>query len=345
MIVVGGATRLTDSGLSITEWRPVTGAVPPLSDAGWAAEFEKYRRIPEYRYVNAGMSLAEFKTIFWWEWGHRFLGRIIGLAFAAPFLVFLAARRIPRGLVGRCWLLLGLGGLQGAVGWWMVSSGLSERVDVAPERLTVHLGLALVLLGALVWTALDAWRGPAKGAGRGAPVGAYGLFALVFVQCLLGGLVAGNDAGRVYTDWPLMSGRLFPAEYAHADGLWRTVTHSLAAVQLHHRLTGYLLFVVGWAFLAFTVRRTGRALNDSAAILAVVVTGQMLLGVVTLISAAPVGLGILHQAGAVLTFAAATVLAWTARRNPGRDEVLATAWTERRGSAKGAADTMLGAAT
>ncbi|MBW3560555.1 MAG: COX15/CtaA family protein [Proteobacteria bacterium] len=345
MIVVGGATRLTDSGLSITEWRPVTGAVPPLSDAGWAAEFEKYRRIPEYRYVNAGMSLAEFKTIFWWEWGHRFLGRIIGLAFAAPFLVFLAARRIPRGLVGRCWLLLGLGGLQGAVGWWMVSSGLSERVDVAPERLTVHLGLALVLLGALVWTALDAWRGPAKGAGRGAPVGAYGLFALVFVQCLLGGLVAGNDAGRVYTDWPLMSGRLFPAEYAHADGLWRTVTHSLAAVQLHHRLTGYLLFVVGWAFLAFTVRRTGRALNVSAAILAVVVTGQMLLGVVTLISAAPVGLGILHQAGAVLTFAAATVLAWTARRNPGRDEVLATAWTERRGSAKGAADTMLGAAT
>jgi cytochrome c oxidase assembly protein subunit 15 len=258
MVVVGGATRLTDSGLSITEWRPVTGAVPPLTDAGWAAEFEKYRRIPEYRFVNAGMSLAEFKTIFWWEWGHRFLGRVIGLAFAVPFLVFLIARRIPQGLIGRCWLLLALGGLQGAVGWWMVSSGLSERVDVAPERLTTHLGLALVLFGVLIWTALDAWKGTAAAPRRQAAAwAAYGLFGLVFVQCLLGGLVAGNDAGRVYTDWPLMGGRLFPAEYGDAGGLWWTLVHDHAAVQLHHRLGGYLLFA-GCMGLSSLDRRPGR---------------------------------------------------------------------------------------
>ena len=346
MIVVGGATRLTDSGLSITEWRPLTGAVPPLTDTGWAAEFEKYRRIPEYRYVNAGMSLAEFKTIFWWEWGHRFLGRVIGLAFAAPFLFFLLTRRIPKGLVGRCWLLLALGGLQGAVGWWMVSSGLSERVDVAPERLTTHLGLALVLFAALVWTALDAWRAPGDGSRRGVPVGAYALFGLVFLQCLLGGLVAGNDAGRVYTDWPLMGGRLFPAEYGDAGGLWRTLTHYLAAVQLHHRVSGYLLFAATWAYLAAAMRRRrSSAVTRWAGVLAAVVTGQMLLGIATLMMAAPVGLGILHQGGAVLTLGAATALAWSARRSTTDREVAATGWTGASRSAKGPADTVLGAAT
>jgi cytochrome c oxidase assembly protein subunit 15 len=316
MVVIGGATRLTDSGLSITEWRPVTGAVPPLSEAGWAAEFEKYRRIPEYRYVNAGMSLSEFKFIYWWEWGHRFLGRIIGLAFAGPFLFFLATRRVPKRLVGRCWLLLGLGGLQGAVGWWMVSSGLSERVDVAPERLTVHLGLALVLFAMLVWSALDAWRGPAAPArGRWVAAG-YALLSFVFLQCLLGGLVAGNDAGRVFTDWPLMGGELVPAEYGAAGGLWRTLAHDLAAVQLHHRLAGYLLFVAAWAFALTAWRRSSAPeLAWSAGLLAAVVTGQMLLGIVTLVHAAPIGLGIAHQAGAVLTLGAAALLAWTVRRS------------------------------
>jgi len=317
MIVVGGATRLTDSGLSITEWHPVTGAVPPLSEAGWLAEFEKYKRIPEYRQVNAGMSLAEFKTIYWWEWGHRFLGRVIGLAYAVPFAAFLLTRRMPRRLVGRAWLLLGLGGLQGLVGWWMVASGLSERVDVAPERLATHLGLALFLFGALVWTALDAWAGEPErlGPSRWAPAAAV-LLALVFVQCLLGGLVAGNDAGRIYTDWPRMGGEWLPSAYGERGGLWATLAHDLAAVQLHHRLGGYLLFTAVWAF-AVAVWRSGAApaVRNAAAVLAALVSAQAALGVVTLMQASPIGLGIAHQAGAVLVLGVAVALAWSARRS------------------------------
>lgn len=333
MVVVGGATRLTDSGLSITEWRPVTGAVPPLTQAGWAAEFEKYRRIPEYRLVNAGMSLAEFQTIYWWEWAHRFLGRVIGLAFAVPFAVFLLMRRIPVGLVGRCWLLLGLGGLQGAVGWWMVSSGLSERVDVAPERLIVHLGLALFLFGLLVWTALDAWRGRQGRAalGRWSRVGAA-LLVLVFVQCLLGGLVAGNDAGRVFTDWPLMGGEAFPSEYGRSGGgLWTTLAHDPAAVQLHHRLSGYALFLAAWSAFAVALRSSApRGIRAGTALLAAAVTGQMLLGIATLMAAVPLSLGIAHQAGAVLVLGAGVGLAWTsgAFSRPAR-EASAKGWTAR----------------
>jgi len=314
MVVVGGATRLTDSGLSITEWKPVTGAIPPLSEAAWLAEFEKYRRIPEYRYVNAGMSLDAFKTIYWWEWAHRLLGRVIGLAFALPMLAFLLLRRMPARLVWRSWALLALGGLQGAVGWWMVSSGLSERVDVAPERLTVHLGLALVLFIALVWTALEAWAGPSRTTpGRWARPAAA-LLALAFAQSLLGGFVAGNDAGRVHTDWPLMSGRLFPADYG-AGSLWATLAHDLAAVQLHHRLGAYLLTAAVLAFAALAWRsRSGDAPRLAAAALLLAVAGQFVLGVLTLVNAVPIGLGILHQGGAVVVLAAGTALAWSARR-------------------------------
>lgn len=329
MIVVGGATRLTDSGLAITEWRPITGAVPPLTEAGWAAEFERYRGIPEYLYVNAGMSLAEFQTLYWWEWGHRFLGRIIGLAFAAPFAAFLLLRRLPRRLVPRAWLLLVLGGLQGFVGWWMVASGLTDRVDVLPERLSVHLGLALFLFAALVWTALDAAAGdrpPAPGRWPRAPAL---LLALVFVLCLLGGLVAGNDAGRIYTDWPLMNGELLPAAYGESGRLWTTLAHDLAAVQLHHRLGAYLLFAAAWAF-ALAVWRTGGPLRGWSAALAVAVSGQAALGVVTLINASPVALAIAHQAGAVVVLGVATGLAWSAggrwpRLRAGETSV--TGWT------------------
>jgi cytochrome c oxidase assembly protein subunit 15 len=298
MVVVGGATRLTDSGLSITEWKPVTGAIPPLNQGAWLAEFEKYRQIPEYRYVNAGMSLDEFKVIYWWEWAHRLLGRVIGLAFALPFFAFLALRRMPRRLVWRGWALLALGGLQGLVGWWMVSSGLSERVDVAPERLTTHLGLALVLFVALVWTALEAWSGPSQARPGRWSNAAAGLLALVFAQCLLGGFVAGNDAGRVYTDWPLMDGRWWPAEYG-GGGLWATLAHDLAAVQLHHRLGAYAVFAAALLF-AWAVWRSGaeRPLRAAAVAAALAVTGQFVLGILTLMNAVPIGLGILHQGGA-----------------------------------------------
>jgi heme a synthase len=315
MVVVGGATRLTDSGLSITEWRPVTGVIPPLSDAAWAAEFEKYRRIPEYRYVNAGMSLAEFKTIYWWEWAHRFLGRVVGLVFAVPFLFFLWTRRLPHRLVGRAWLLLGLGALQGTVGWWMVTSGLSERVDVAPERLTTHLGLALILLALLVWTALEAWTGPPGRRGRARwATPAAGLLVLTFVQILLGGLVAGNDAGRVFTDFPLMGGELVPAEYG-ARTLWGTLAHDAASVQLHHRLGAYLLLAAAWTVaLAAWRRRAPGAIRASAAVVAVLVSAQFALGVATLVNAVPTGLGVAHQAAAAIVLMAATVLLWSARR-------------------------------
>ncbi|MDP8916532.1 MAG: COX15/CtaA family protein [Pseudomonadota bacterium] len=332
MIVVGGATRLTDSGLSITEWRPITGAVPPLTDSGWAAEFQKYRRIPEYRHVNAGMSLGEFQAIYWWEWGHRFLGRIIGLAYALPFAAFLLLRRMPPRLVARGWLLLALGALQGLVGWWMVASGLSNRVDVLPERLTAHLGLALFLFAALVWTALDAWAGEPRARtskGGGLATAAAGLLGLVFLQCLLGGLVAGNRAGRIYTDWPLFNGEWLPSDYGAAGGLWPTLAHDLAAVQLHHRLGAYLLLAAVWIFAVHVFRRRSAGpVRAGAALLAALVTGQAALGVATLMNASPMGLGIAHQAGAVLVLGGAVILVWTAGAGARRrDQASATGWT------------------
>src|SRR5690606_8791516 len=196
------------------EWRPVTGAIPPLSAEDWAREFAKYREIPQYKLLNQGMSLGEFQAIYWWEWIHRLLGRLVGLAFLVPFVVFLIRRELPRRLIGRCLLLFALGGLQGLVGWWMVSSGLADRVSVAPERLMIHLGLAFLLFGALIWTALDAWTG---GARQTLPSpwarGALALLALIYVQVLLGALVAGTHAGFIYNDWPLMNGKLLPDDY------------------------------------------------------------------------------------------------------------------------------------
>lgn len=314
MVLVGGATRLTDSGLSITEWRPVTGAVPPLTDAGWAAEFAKYQRIPEYRHINAGMSLPEFKTIYWWEWGHRFLGRVIGLVFAIPLVVFAVRRQLPKRLAPALIALFFLGGLQGLVGWWMVSSGLSERVDVAPERLTAHLGLALILFCALIWTGLSALGGASPAKGRAGV--AAGLLALTFVQILLGGLVAGNDAGRVHTDWPLMSGQLWPSDYA-GPTLWSTLAHSPAAVQMHHRLGAYLLFAVAWVAALTTRGEDRRGLLHFAGL----VTLQAALGVATLMNVAPLGLSLAHQAGALVLLASATVLLWRARPRSGESSV------------------------
>ncbi len=306
MVVVGGATRLTDSGLSITEWRPVTGAVPPLSAADWETEFAKYRASPEYQVVNQGMTLAGFKTIYWWEWGHRFLGRIIGLAYGLPFLVFLALRRIPKRLLPHTAVLLALGGLQGFIGWWMVSSGLADRVDVAPERLTTHLGLALVIFMGLVWTGLEAWRGPQQRVRSAWGAAAGALLALTFVQILLGGLVAGNDAGLVHTDWPLMSGRLLPEDYDNGS-LWMTAVHGRAATQLHHRIGAYLLFGAA-AALALAAWRARSAVRVPALAFAGLVTAQAALGIATLMTLVPLGLGALHQAGAVVVLLGALLL-------------------------------------
>lgn len=316
MVVVGGATRLTDSGLSITQWQPIMGALPPMSEQAWRESFELYKQIPQYHLVNPDMTLEGYKGIFWWEWAHRLLGRTVGAAFAIPFAVFLIRRDIPRRLIWRCAAMLGLGGLQGLVGWWMVSSGLAERVSVAPERLMTHLGLALALFVLLIWTALDAWNGAPRVEDRSPWRGwALAFLGAVFVQSLLGALVAGNDAGLVYNDWPLMNGRFFPAEYAGV-GFWGTLAHSQAAVQFHHRLVAYALFVAA-ILMAVWARRDRLLVADAkalAAVVAGVVSLQAGLGVWTLVAAVPIGLGVLHQAGAAVLLAVATAFAWRVRR-------------------------------
>jgi len=251
MVTVGGATRLTDSGLSITEWRPVTGAIPPLSEADWQAELEKYRQIPEYQIVNKGMSLDAFKTIYWWEWGHRFLARLVGVAFLVPFAWFLIRRRIDRALAVKLGGIFLLGGAQGALGWYMVASGLTDRVDVSQYRLAAHLGLAIILLAAMFWIALDLLRPPAAGARPRLFFGALAFAAATFAQMILGAFVAGLRAGRVYTTWPLMEGRFFPEAYFGDPARFSDLFESLAAVQFNHRIGAYLLLAGAvWLFAA-----------------------------------------------------------------------------------------------
>lgn len=322
MVVVGGATRLTGSGLSITEWKPITGALPPLTDRAWAEQFAKYRATSQYRLINQGISLGEFQALFWWEWAHRLLGRAVGMVFVAPLVGFLALRQIPRRLIGRCILLLALGGLQGLVGWWMVESGLEGRASVAPERLAVHLGLALVLLAALVWTALDAWAGdaPRTDAHAATPAGrrraVSALFAAgVFVQCLMGALVAGNGGGRVDTDWPLMGGRFIPDDYWQG-GLWVTLAHGRSAGQFDHRLFAYVLLAAGVTLLVHRLRARegGRGVTTLAAVCVALLLLQAVLGVATLLLGDPLALALAHQANAALLLCAAVSLAWRAGR-------------------------------
>lgn len=338
MVVVGGATRLTGSGLSITEWKPIMGALPPMNAADWVEAFEKYKAIPQYAQVNAGMSMAEFQGIFWWEWAHRLLGRVIGLVVGLPVLAALLSRAaealilkgapgalfvrrlaMPDRLFWRVLVLLGLGGLQGLIGWWMVSSGLSERVDVAPERLATHLGLALVIFMGLIWTGLEAWFGPEHsrspaGWSRGAAL----LLGAIFVQCLLGALVAGAKAGFVYTDWPLMNGAVLPpVDWAGKGAL--AVLHDQGLVQFTHRIWAYvvMIFATGYAVQAWRWR-LAEGLGFSSIILAAAVWLQAALGVVTLIHAVPLPLGVLHQAGAALVLMLGTVNLWLVLRSQPR---------------------------
>jgi heme a synthase len=318
MVVVGGVTRLTGSGLSITEWKPIMGALPPMNAADWTEAFEKYKAIPQYQQINAGMTMGEFQGIFFWEWFHRLLGRLIGAAFAIPFLIFLALRMVPRRLIVRCVVLLALGGLQGLIGWWMVSSGLSERVDVAPERLATHLGLALLIFMGLIWTGLEAWNGEENnrhpvGWSRGAAI----LLGAIFIQCLLGGLVAGAKAGFVYTDWPLMNGQVLPPVEWGNGGL--SFLHDQGLVQFNHRIGAYLLLLGGTAYAVQAWRwRLAEGLGLAAFVVAGVLWLQAILGVVTLVHAVPLWLGALHQAGAALVLAVATVNLWLVRRSQAR---------------------------
>jgi cytochrome c oxidase assembly protein subunit 15 len=301
MVVVGGATRLTGSGLSITQWKPVAGVVPPLSGRAWAEAFARYRASSQYRLVNQGITLGDFQVLFWWEWSHRLLGRTVGLVFGIPFAVFLATGAIPRRLRWRCAGLLALGGLQGLVGWWMVESGLEGRASVAPERLATHLGLALILFGALIWTGLDAWWGPRRIARRdGWTRAAFAFAAAVFLQCLLGAVVAGNHAGLVDSDWPLMAGRLFPEGYWRG-GLWATFAHGMAAVQFNHRVVAYCLLAFALGLAAGAARSQALPRNLRALVLAI-------------LAVVPLYLALLHQANAACLFLLAISLAWRTRR-------------------------------
>lgn len=307
MIAVGGLTRLTDSGLSITEWRPVTGAIPPMNAADWASEFEKYQEIPEYQLQNKGMSMSEFKVIYWWEWGHRQLGRFVGLVWAIGFFGLLATRQMPVGWTGKAALLGALGGSQGAIGWWMVSSGLDNgMLDVASYRLATHLGLAFVILGVIAWYVLQLSRsdGALIQARRlGEPVLAklaIVLIALTGLQILMGALVAGIDAGRNYIDWPLMAGGFLPPDFFTLEPLWRNFFEDDGLVQFMHRMTGYILFGFG-IFIWLRARRSPNTQTRFAFNLVLaMMTVQMVLGIVTVMNSSPWELAIVHQFGAVV---------------------------------------------
>jgi cytochrome c oxidase assembly protein subunit 15 len=316
MVMVGGATRLTESGLSITEWKPLTGALPPLDEAAWQAEFEKYKLIPQYAQMNAGMTLIEFKTIFWWEWTHRFLGRFVGLAYLLPFLFFLWRRWVTPEWRLRLWGIFALGALQGAVGWWMVASGLTERINVAPVRLAFHLTLAAVIYVALIHTAermrQQRKRYPPSPSARNA-VGrsaAIALLVLIIVQIYLGALVAGLRAGYAYNTWPLIDGAFIPdaARLWFETPWWRNLFDNTLTVQFLHRMTAYLLLAAS-AWHAFEMRRAvpGSAEAGRASVLFAVVVVQAVLGILTLVHVMPIGLALAHQAMAMVVLALATI--------------------------------------
>ncbi len=344
MVTLGGLTRITGSGLSITEWDPIMGAIPPLNDAQWHHAFAKYQQIPQYRLENHGMSLDAFKGIFWWEWTHRFLGRLLGVVFFVPFVWFAWTGAIARREWPRMLLLFALGGLQGFVGWWMVMSGLETRVSVSQYRLAIHLGVAIILLGAILWTALEYLRrelpSPPRMWGRGQGEGvtltaldfdtpsprpspplrggegaifAYVLVGLVYIQMLLGALVAGLHAGLIYNTWPLMDGRVFP----ELNFTWTSFFEDPGLAQFDHRIGAYIVFIVAIAVTGMVHRaKPGKHAIDAASLVGSLVVFQVGLGIATLLWQAPLGLSALHQLTAALLFCATVWQAFELRYAP-----------------------------
>jgi cytochrome c oxidase assembly protein subunit 15 len=318
MVVVGGVTRLTHSGLSITEWQPIVGTLPPLTEGDWQVAFDKYRLTPEFRQVNHAMSLAEFKGIFWWEYFHRLLGRLIGVAFLVPLVWFVARRRVP---AGYAWKLAGifvLGGLQGAMGWYMVQSGLVDDPRVSQFRLTAHLGLAFVIFAAMFWVGLSLVfpeRAPLDRRGRATRRWALGTAALVLFMVLTGGFVAGIRAGFAYNTFPLMNGHWVPPELFLIDPWWKNFFWNMATVQFDHRLTAYAL-AIAVPLLWWKVRADpalpARA-RAGAGVLLALLAAQIALGIATLLLVVPLPLAAAHQAGALLVFAAALNVAHALR--------------------------------
>lgn len=317
MVVVGGVTRLTRSGLSIVEWEPLIGAIPPITQADWEELFHEYQASPEYRQVNQGMSLQAFKGIFWWEYFHRLLGRLIGLAFLLPLLWFLWQRKVPRALIPRLLGIFLLGGVQGAVGWWMVASGLVDDPRVSHVRLSIHLGIAFLIFAAMLWTALDLLAPPARSGARPAAAGWAGwLAALVFLMVLSGGLVAGTRAGYAYNTFPLMNGHFLPPEYLMLQPWWDNFLHNMATVQFNHRLIAWALALL-IPLLWWRSRRSGsREVGLAAALLLALLCVQLALGIGTLLLQVPVALGAAHQAGALALFGLSLWLTHALRRAP-----------------------------
>ena len=334
MVLVGGATRLTESGLSIVEWKPVAGALPPLSDADWLRAFEAYKTIPQYQQLNAGMTLSEFKTIFWWEWSHRLLGRVIGAVYLLPFLFFLWRGAFWSDLRRRLWLIFGLGALQGAVGWWMVASGLSERIEVSQYRLATHLVLALLIFAAIVWTLRGLTERPRPVVAARLRATSLLLLVLTFVQLYFGALVAGLRAGLVYNTWPDIDGHaLIPsaARLWFEDPWWRNLFENALTVQFEHRMTAYALF----ALAVLHGLDAGRARAGAAAVgawwLVAVVMMQASLGILTLLYQVPILLALAHQAVAIVVLTLAVLQAERLAVRQKREPIPQLAAAERAG--------------
>jgi cytochrome c oxidase assembly protein subunit 15 len=320
MITVGGLTRLTGSGLSITEWKPIMGALPPLNDAQWADAFARYQQIPQYRLENHGMTLEAFKGIFWWEWAHRLLGRLLGVVFFVPFVWFAFVGAVRRSEWPRMLLLFALGGLQGFIGWWMVTSGFEVRTSVSQYRLAIHLGAALLLLVAILWIALEYLRGSdsdsvsdAERSDAGAAKRGLVFAGLVYLQMLLGALVAGLHAGLVYNTWPDMNGHVFPESPFFSSPWWINFFENDGLAQFDHRIGAYI--VAGFAAFIYMrgLRLTGPA-KTSAKTIAVITVWQIFLGIATLLMQAPEHLAAAHQVTAALLLCAAVWHAFELKR-------------------------------
>lgn len=304
MILVGGATRLTDSGLSITEWKPISGALPPLSEQHWIELFDLYKDTAEFKFQNSAMSMSEFQFIYWWEWGHRLLGRFVGLVAVIGFVVFWRFGWLKAGWGWKFGLLIVLGGLQGAIGWWMVASGIGEttRIDVAPYRLMTHFCLALLIIGVIAWFWMQLGRMQQRNVSRGVSAIFAAFAALIFFQMASGALVAGLDAGRTYTDWPLMAGDVVPKGYWSGDLGVRNIFENVATSQFNHRSIAYLI-VFAFMVLAYMFRKKRAELGLGA--LGVLIVAQVGWGIFTLVNTAPLDLALIHQGLGVLVLIAA----------------------------------------
>lgn len=313
MIVLGGFTRLTESGLSMTDWRPVTGWLPPLGDAAWQAQFDGYRQSPEYQKINAGMTLDEFKGIFWLEYLHRLWGRIIGLAFALPFAVFVYKKWVDKALIIRLSILFALGGLQGVIGWWMVKSGLVDHPDVSQYRLATHLLMAFLIIAMGLWFALDLLASPREPAPAGLRRLSTLTVVIVFITVFSGALVAGLNAGMIYNTFPLMLGEIFPSEGFQLSPWYKNFFEDIPTVQFDHRVLALTTFGLV-SYVWWLCRAQTAAVRMRSNVLMLAVLAQVLLGISTLLLVVPIGLAAMHQAGAVVLLCASIWLRHSIRK-------------------------------